>query len=388
MARHSESLMRGGLVHRLLHASGAMRGTPHLPCWIALGLLLVSVLPLLLLSASAGMLWPQPPAMPLLGDYATLARLLLATPLLVLAAAPADALMRNAFRQLVQHSLVPAHRQQRLQALLRQVRHGRDGWWPEALCVLIAWAPALLDGHAVSLLPGIVDWRLHGTALTAAGYWYEWVSLPLHRLVVLLWLWRFALWTYLLWRLPRVGLVLRPQHPDGAGGLGFLGLAQERFAVLSLSSGLLLAGACLNHMTYLGESLHDLRHLLAGFVIGATALLVAPLLLLMPAMLRAKRHGLYRFDALGNRASATFDRRWKQDDATGDGDDSLLDHGDASALADFSGLYHGLASMSVIPLNRWNLLWIAAPAMLPLCPLFLVAMSVDELASRLLGILA
>ncbi|WP_411851164.1 hypothetical protein ACLB90_00725 [Stenotrophomonas sp. LGBM10] len=388
MTRHSESLMRGGLVHRLLRASGAMHGLPHLPCWIAAGLLLVSTLPLLLLCASAGTLWPHPPAMALLGDYATLARLLLATPVLILAAAPADALMRNAFRQLGQHSLVPPRRQPRLQALLRQIRHGRDGWWPEALCVLIAWAPALLDSHAVSLLPGIADWRLDGAHLTAAGRWYEWVSLPLHRLILLLWLWRFALWTYLLWRLPRVGMVLRPQHPDGAGGLGFLGLAQERFAVLSLSSGLLLGGACLNHMTYLGEGLHDMRHLLAGFVIGATALLVAPLLLLMPAMLRAKRHGLYRFDALGSRAAETFDRRWKQDVGSRDDSDSLLDHGDASALADFSGVYHGLASMSVMPLNRWNLVWMTIPAMLPLCPVFLVAMSVDELASKLLGILA
>ncbi|MDC6684729.1 hypothetical protein N4Q63_27030, partial [Leclercia adecarboxylata] len=67
--------------------------------------------------------------------------------------------------------------------------------------------------------------------------------------------------------------------------------------------------------------------------------------------------------------------------------DSLLDHGDASAFADFSGVYKGLASMSVLPLNRWNLLWIALHAVVPLLPLVLLAMSVDELARKLLGIL-
>ncbi len=43
--------------------------------------------------------------------------------------------------------------------------------------------------------------------------------------------------------------------------------------------------------------------------------------------------------------------------------------------------------MSVLPLNRWNLLWIALHAVVPLLPLVLLAMSVDELARKLLGIL-
>jgi len=222
---------------------------------------------------------------------------------------------------------------------------------------------------------------------TAAGHWYEWVAVPLFRLVALLWLWRFVLWTCVLWRLPRSGLVLHAEHPDGAGGLAFLGLAQERFAVLALAGGLLLAGACINHVHYLGDSLYDLRHLLAGYVIAATLVLVAPLLLLMPTMMRTKRHALYHFDALGNRAADLFDQRWPSAQSPDAGSESLLDHGDASAFADFSGVYKGLAAMSVLPMTRWNLLWIALHAILPLLPLVLLAMSVDELARKLIGIL-
>jgi hypothetical protein len=164
-------------------------------------------------------------------------------------------------------------------------------------------------------------------------------------------------------------------------------MAQERFAILALAGGVLLAGACFNHMQYLGGSLYGLRHLLAGYVIGATLLLAAPLLLLMPMMLRAKRHALYRFDALGNRAAAVFDQRWQRTVQDATAADTLLDHGDASAFADFSGVYKGLSSMSVLPLTRWNLLWIALHAIVPLLPLVLLAMSVDELAQKLIGIL-
>ncbi|WP_312236170.1 hypothetical protein [Stenotrophomonas sp.] len=387
MDQDSYSLMRGGLVHRLLHATGALGGSAHLSLWLALLLVAVSLLPMLLLTAVDGTLLPKHGAMSLLGDYATLARLLLALPLLVIAAPRSDALLRNAFRQLSHASLVPARRLPRLHALLQQVRRGRDGWVPEALCVLIAVLPLFLSGTALSLLPGVIDWRLDGAVLTPAGRWYEWVAVPLFRLVALLWLWRYLLWTWLLWRLPRSGLVLHAEHPDGAGGLAFLGIAQERFAVLSMAGGLLLAGACLNHITWLGQTLYDVRHLLAGYVIGATALLVAPLLLLMPLLMRTKRHALYRFDALGNRAAALFDQRWQAGAASAADEDSLLDHGDASAFADFSGVYKGLASMAVVPLDRWNLLWIALYALLPLCPLVLLAMSVDELVSKLVGIL-
>lgn len=386
-SQHRYSLMHGGLIHRLLQATGVLHSRASVALWLAGILLVVSFGPMLVLAGRDGSLWPQPPRMHLLGDYATLARVLLALPLLVIAAPRSDALLRNAFRQLTHASLVPPHRQGRMDALLGRVRRWRDGWLPETLCVVIAWAPLLFGGDHASLLPGVADWRLDHGVLTAAGRWYEWVAVPLFRLVALLWLWRFLLWTCVLWRLPRSGLVLHAEHPDGAGGLAFLGVAQERFAVLALAGGLLLAGACVNHVQYLGDTLYTLRHLLVGYVVAATLLLVAPLLLLMPILMRAKRHALYRFDALGNRAADLFDARWQSAQQQTPAADSLLDHGDASALADFSGVYKGLAGMSVLPLNRWNLLWIALHAVLPLLPLVLLAMSVDELARKLLGIL-
>jgi hypothetical protein len=387
MTQDSYSLMRGGLVHRLLHASGALHHTRRLSWWLALLLVVLSLVPMLLLATAGNMLWPRPPAMALLGDYATLARLLLALPLLILAAPRADALLRSALRQLTHASLVHPRRQARLQALLQRVRRGRDSRWPELVCIALAFVPLCFHGGVVSLLPGVADWRTQAGTLTPAGQWYAWVAMPLFRLVALLWLWRLVLWTMLLWRLPSVGLLLHAEHPDRSGGLAFLGLAQERFSMLAAAGGLILAGACLNHTTYLGESLYDLRHLLAGYVIGVTLLLVAPLLLLTPTLIRARRHALYRFDALGNRAAALFDRRWRAASEVTAGDESLLDHNDASAFADFSAVYQGVVAMSVIPVTRWNLLSIALPAALPLLPLVLLAMSVDELVAKLAGIL-
>ena len=387
MSQDTYSLMRGGLVHRVLHASGALRHSRRLSYWLAGLLVAVAVLPMLVLAHAQGMLRPRPDAMALLGDYATLARLLLGMPLLVLAAPRADDLLRSAIRQLTHASLVRPSRQPRLQALLARVRRGRDSWVPELVCIVLAFAPAFYQGSVHSLLGSVTDWRMIEGTVTAAGEWYAWVGTPLFRLVVMLWLWRFVLWTILLWRLPSVGLELHAEHPDQCAGLAFLGLAQERFSALAVAGGLLVCGACLNQMTYLGATLHDLRHLLAGYVVAAVVLLMAPLLLLSPLLIRVRRHALYRFDALGNRAAATFEQRWQAASETTAGPESLVDTGDASAIADFGGVYQSIVAMSVVPVTRWNLLSVAMAAAVPLVPLVLLAFPFDELVAKLMGIL-
>ncbi len=391
--RHDHySLMRGGLVHRLLHATGTLHRTRHLSVWLTLLLVALAVLPLLVLAARSGTLWPTPQAAPahiaLLSDYDTLARLLLALPLLVLTAPRADALLRGAVRQLSRSSVVHDVRRPRLAALLDHVRSQRDSWLPEAVCVVLAFAPAWSGAPVAGVLPGVDDWRFHGAAASPAGLWYTAVSVPVLRLLLLLWFWRFLLWSLVLWRLPQVGLDLHPQHPDRAGGLAFLGRAQMRFSPLAAAGGIMLAGAFLNQMLYQEQTLFGLRHLIAGYVIGITLLLTAPLLLLAPALIHAKRHALYRFDTLGNRAARVFDQRWRVGGAPRAADDSLLDHNDASAYCDFGGVYQGVAAMRVVPLSRWNLLGLVLSALAPMLPLLLVAMSVDELVAKLMGLLA
>ncbi len=154
-----------------------------------------------------------------------------------------------------------------------------------------------------------------------------------------------------------------------------------------MAGALLVCGACLNQMVYLGVTLHDLRHLLAGYVIGACVVLMSPLLLLVPVLVRTRRHALYRFDALGNRAAATFEQRWQAASEATAGSESLVDTGDASAIADFGGVYQSIVAMSVIPVTRWNLLSMAMSAAVPLLPLVLMAFPFDDLVAKLMGIL-
>lgn len=313
MINDSFSLMKGGPVYRLLSAIGALRpGVPTTP-WVAALLVGISLIPLIALAAWEGTLLRTGAAVPLLGDYAVLSKLLVAMPLLILAAPKSDALLRNAIRQLAQSELISGCRRPSIDAILVRTRRLRDSNVPELLCLALAIVPLFTSLPVQGLLPGQHDWHTAPSgSMSAAGQWFHWVSVPIFRFVGLIWLWRFALWSYLLWRLSRIDLDLHPAHADGAAGIGYLGEAQKRFAIMSLAGGVVLCGYCFNHALYLGETLHGMRHLLAGYVLGSTLLLVAPLLLMSPRMIKVKRHALLKYNVLGSRTVRLFDRRWQK----------------------------------------------------------------------------
>lgn len=387
MRRDNFSLMRGGATHGLLWRLGLLEPGSRTAPWLALALVLIAFLPLAMASALDGTLWAMRPGVPLLGDYAALARYLVALPLLVLLAPPGDRIMRNTVRQLVHSALVPPSREHDLQAALQRVRQWRDAWAPELACLLLAIAPAGLPGRLVDGLPGLAEWSATAAGVPSqAGLWQAWVSMPLYRFVALIWLWRLVLWTGLLWRLARIRLDLHPTHPDGAGGLGFLGRAQERFAAISLANGIVLCGALGNQMIHAGQTLFDLRYLMAGFVVASSVVVLAPLLWLAPTLLRAKRHALLKYDALGNRTARSFDRRWRRGQAQGS-QHELLDASDASAMADFTSVYATIKAMPPLPVTRWTVLRVVLHAAAPLLPLVLLAFSMDDLARRLFGLL-
>lgn len=80
----------------------------------------------------------------------------------------------------------------------------------------------------------------------------------MYLLILLRWIWRFLIWADFLFRVSRLSLVLRPGHPDLAGGLGYLGVAQQSFVTIFLPSQPLLRQRLL--MIFLQRVGHLLTH--------------------------------------------------------------------------------------------------------------------------------
>lgn len=385
MSRDNLSLMRGGAVHRFLSWSGALRPRMDLSRWIAVAIVALAFLPLAVAAALDGTLVGDQVQMPLLGDYGLMSRFLAGLPVLILSAPLADHLLRAAIRQFSRGGFVRRDELGRFQHILDVARRRRDAWWPEVLALVLAFAPLGESPHLPEL-SHLSSWAGDGKgASTWAADWFGHVSAPLFRFIAMLWLWRFLLWVWMLWRFSRLQLDLPAPHPDQAGGLAFLGNAQMRFSSLAVVGSLLVCGACINHLLYTGATFTSLQVLLGGYVIGVSLLLLAPLLLMAPPLMRAKRHALGKYGILGHRANRQFDARWKRGEPADKS--SLIDSANPSALADFAAVYATVAGMSVVPLTRRNIIGMLAAAALPLTPLVFFVMSLDELASKLVSIL-
>ena len=380
------SLLRGGPVYRAMHWLGALR--PGVPTkWLVLALLvLVSFVPLAVLAAMDGMAWPSADRIALFGDPAVLARLLVALPVLVLGAGPCDEVLRATVRYIGRSGIVPKATQEAFDRLVRRGHAARDSAMPELLCAAVALLSAFATDARFSQVPGFPHWALDDGALSKAGEWFAAVSAPVFRFVALVWVWRFALWAFWLWRFSRLRLSLFAAHPDGAGGLGFLGPAQAWFCVMTLAASAILCGNVLVQMEYAHATLQSIQWEMLGCIAGSVLAVFAPLLCLMRPLVRVRRHGIHMLGALGQGASHAFAARWEHPDALHG--DALLESPNPSAIADFTSMYATARSMSVVPVNRLSLIAVAFVSALPMVPLVLHALSIDELLRRLVGALA
>jgi hypothetical protein len=134
--------------------------------------------------------------------------------------------------------------------------------------------------------------------MTTAGWWYVCVSKPIFQFLLYRWLWRFIIWSNLLRRIAKLELQLFPTHPDHAGGLGFLGLGQSKFAIIIFALSSVVATTIANHVLYGGESLISFKFMVAIFVLLNVIFFLLPLMVFTPKLAALKHRGLLEYNAL------------------------------------------------------------------------------------------
>lgn len=163
---------------------------------------------------------------PFLLDPGVAARFLIAVGLFMLMERQVEQRLRVHLAQFVRAPLLaPASFGEAAVAVTTALRN-RDSKAAELVCLLVG---ALMS--AISLFYAYQEqqpsWRLRieeGSATpTLAGWWVLLVSAPIFWFLFLRWLWRHHVWATLLRRLAALDLRLVASHPDGNGGLGFIG---------------------------------------------------------------------------------------------------------------------------------------------------------------------
>lgn len=321
---------------------------------------------------------------PLFSDIATLVRLLLVLPLLVTAAPHLDNLVQDALRHMGVSGLVSTDRIEAYRSRVHRMGRLRDSKLVTIVCLAVGIIPAVLNPLMPGPLAPLSNWAALGDQHhSPAGMWHNWVSIPILRYVLLLWMWRLLLWVVFLWRLPSLQLDLRPAHPDCSAGLGFLGFVQQRLSIVIAAAGMMLAGTAANHILYLGKTFEDLRYLLLGFVVLYPLLLVLPLFRIVPMLLMEKRRGVLLYGSLAYAMAKEFDTIWLSPHTQAKRTD-LLESPHPSALADFGAVHANVQNLKWLPLTKGNLLWMIAAAIAPLTLLVFTVVPFEYLVRAVL----
>ena len=349
-------------------------------------LTLLAWAPLLLLTIVEGRFWGGSVTLPFLHDVELHVRLLLALPLLVVAELVVNQRTRPMVTQFVTRGLVPAAERARFDNAVVSAMRLRNSVVAEVLIIAFVYVVGVGLVWRTQVAIDVTRWYGLGAGgafhPSLAGWWLGLVSLPLFQFLLLRWYWRIAIWTRFLWQVSRIDLRFVPTHPDRCGGLGFMALIGHAFAPLLVAQGALMAGMISSRIFYAGATLPQFKLELIGLVAVMLFAVLGPMLVFSPKLAAAKRAGLGDFGMLAERYVREFDIKWMRGGAPAD--EPLIGSADIQSLADLGNSFEVVKGMRFVPFTLQTVLHLAVATLLPVLPLTLTMISLEELLGRLL----
>ncbi|NCA71053.1 MAG: hypothetical protein EOM91_13295 [Sphingobacteriia bacterium] len=379
----------GGPAYRLMQRIGLIQGAgPSLGRRIV-GFLLITWVPLLILALIEGRALGPTPRESLLLDLATYARFFLAVPLIFIAEVVVGPRLRNAGLHFIRGDLIRPEDLPAVEAAITRVQRRREALLPEliilGLAVVGAWS------FTIETLAGesAITWRFimypDGMGLSLAGYWYQFIGVPLLQFFMYRWLWRLIIWTLFLRDMSRLPLRLVATHPDRAGGLGFLGGAHLSLAIFPFAFSCVLSAHVAFQVYFEAVPIETFKALFVVYLVLMELICLGPLLLFVPLLARARRAGLLEYSILLSTHNQAFEQKWIRDQHPSD--QATLGSPDNSSLADLGASFGMIRDMKPFPFTRQQILQIAVIASLPGLPLIFLVMPVGELLKLLAGAL-
>lgn len=382
------SLVQGGPISRLRPISPLRPSGRALVAKRALAAVLFTWLPLLFLAALQNRAFSDV-TIPLLRDYATNVRYLIALPILIVAEMTVDPRIRQAVKHFVGSGLVDCVELPAFEDVILKGNRLRDSWWPTAILILLAFIPSFLFKGKELLASATSSWHVirttSGETLSLAGWWFATVSVPIYRFLMYRWIWIILMWAIFLRRVSSLRLNCVATHPDRAAGLGFLVETQRAFRSVAFAASAVVAGGLANQIIYQGKSLADLKFLIGvsmALILGVT---FAPLLVLAPALHEYKRRALLNYGTLGVTYVRDFDLKWIRGRVGTP--EILLGTGDIQSLADLSNCFSVVKDMKYILVQKEFLKGLGLPILIPMAVLALSVSPADQIIKAILRLL-
>ena len=382
------SLVLGGPLYQLWRRTRLAGDTLQLLRRRVVVMVLLAWAPLLLLSVAEGHAWGGSVKLPFLHDVEMHVRLLLALPLLILAELVVHQRMRPVVGQFLARGLIPDAARAKFDAAIASAMRLRNSITAEALLVALVYVVGVGFIWRTRMALDVASW--YGVPMdgklqpSLAGWWLVCVSLPLFQFLLLRWYFRLFIWARFLWQVSRIELKLMPTHPDRCGGVGFLSWVSHVFSLVLLAQGALLAGMMANRIIYAGAKLPEFKLQLIGLVVLMVFAILGPLLVFGPKLAAAKRAGAREYGILAQRYAREFDHKWLRGGAPAN--EPLIGSADIQSLADLGNGIAVVNEMRLVPFTIQTVLQLAVVTLLPVVPLLLTMIPLEDLLVRLLKI--
>jgi len=350
--------------------------------------LLITWVPLLILSLIEGRALGATPRESFLLDFAAYARFFLGIPLLFVAEIIVGPRLRTAGLHFLRAGIVRPEDTPAVEAAITRVRRRREAMLPELIIIGFALsANRYLNIEAVAGVTPTATWSTialkDGIELSLAGYYYYFVAVPILIFFFLRWLWRLTIWTLFLREMSRLKLILVATHPDRAAGLGFLGNAHISLGIFAFAFSSVLSANVAFQVYFEAVPIDSFKVLYAVFLILSELVCLGPLLIFTPLLARTRREGLRKYSILANTYNRAFEQKWVAGQAPQD--EPLLGSGDIQSLADLGNSFGMIREMKPFPFSSQNIIQIAVIASLPGLPLIFLVMPVGEILKLLAG---
>ena len=228
------------------------------------------------------------------------------------------------------------------------------------------WALGVSFGLAVLRREFGVSDALRGIPAAASSgvayVWYVLLVVPVYGFLFARAIWRWLVWSRLLFQVSRIDLRLAPTHPDRAGGLGFVSEPVYAAAVVgfALSAGMITRWRSRAQLA--GVSIKEFSPNFAVLLVAAMVLAIGPLFFFYVPAFRARiqaerEHSRLVLGYVQKVHAAWFEQQPQPESPVG--------AFDSSSMADIDSTYQNLLRMRLVPLEPKLLVAVAFAVSLP-----------------------
>jgi hypothetical protein len=171
-------------------------------------------------------------------------------------------------------------------------------------------------------------------------------------------------------------------HPDGHGGLGFLGLTSVAFTPVVFAAATVIGATWRHEILHQGAKLMSFKLPAIALVVIIALVALGPLAFFVPQLAALRRRGILEYGILGQMHSTDFHEKWICQ-RTGH-ESEFLTAPESSTLADFGQSYERLEQLRPFPADRGAFIALAISVVVPMLPVILAVIPLVVILKTLL----